>query len=100
LGQSVEHLVCSPNSKGLTTLLKINSNPLQSKKYQHKIKGHNPRVDLCPLIEQKIKKFWGFFGEVGFWVFLGKKEEIGVFGWPAVGGHGGEGPAVVSRWWG
>jgi hypothetical protein len=22
-----------------------------------------------------------------------------MFGWPAVGGHGGEGPAVVSRWW-
>jgi hypothetical protein len=64
--------VCSPNSKGLTTLLKINSNPLQSKKYQHKIKGHNPRVDLCLLIEQKIKKFRGFLEKLGF-RFFGKK---------------------------
>jgi hypothetical protein len=56
-------------------------------------------VDLCPLIEQKIKNL-GFFGEVGFRVFFGKKREIAVFGWPAVGGHDGEGPAVVSQWWG
>jgi hypothetical protein len=31
---------------------------------------------------------------------VGEKREIGVFGWPAVGGYGGEGPEVVSRWWG
>jgi hypothetical protein len=92
--------LCSPNSKGLATLLKINSNPLQSKKYQHKIKGHNPRVDLCPLIEQKIKNFWGFFGEVGFRVFLGKKRgNRGV--WVAGGGwarwrRAGGGVSVVG----
>jgi hypothetical protein len=36
------------------------------------------------------------------WVsgWLGTKREIWGFGWPAVGGYGGEGPAVVSRWWG
>jgi hypothetical protein len=36
------------------------------------------------------------------WVsgWLGTKREIWEFGWPAVGGYSGEGPAVVSRWWG
>jgi hypothetical protein len=88
LGQYVEHLVCSPKSKGLATLLKINSNPLQSTKTQHRIKGRNPRVDLCPLIEQKIKRNWGFFWRSWVSGFVGKKWGLkgilvagGGFGW-------------------
>jgi hypothetical protein len=35
------------------------------------------------------------------WVsgWLGTKWEIWDFGWPTVGGYGGEGPAVVSGGW-
>jgi hypothetical protein len=29
---------------------------------------------------------------------FGTKREIGVFGWPAVSGYGGEWSKVVSRW--
>jgi hypothetical protein len=35
------------------------------------------------------------FGWVG-----GEKSEFWGFGWPAVGGYGGEWPAVVFWWWG
>jgi hypothetical protein len=33
-------------------------------------------------------------------VGLGKKSEFWGFGWPAVGGYGGEWPAMVFWWWG
>jgi hypothetical protein len=90
--------VCTSKIKGLRTFLKLSPTPCNLQKTQHIIKGHNPRVDLCPLIEQKIKKIWGFF--LRNWVSggLGTKWEIWDFGWPAVSGHGGERPAVVF-WW-
>jgi hypothetical protein len=31
---------------------------------------------------------------------MGTKWEFWVFGWPAVGGYGGELPAAVFWWWG
>jgi hypothetical protein len=40
------------------------------------------------------------FGEVGFRGMLEKKRENRGNGWPAVGGYGGEWPAVVFWWWG
>jgi hypothetical protein len=74
-------------------------NPLQSIKKTTQNQGAQSKSGLVPLIEQKIKKNGGFWVK---WVsgWLGTKWEIWDFGWPAVGGYGGEGPAVVSRWWG
>jgi hypothetical protein len=79
-----------PKNKGFKNPFEIKPNPLQfTKKSQHRIKGHNPRVDLYPLIEQKIKFgvffFFFFLEKLGFgWV--GDKMEIWGFGWPAVSG--------------
>jgi hypothetical protein len=84
LGQFVEHLVCIPKIKGLRTLLKNAQPPAKTNKNQHRIKGHNPREDLCLLIEQKIKQFGGFFGEIGFrvgWGQNGKSEILGGRRW-------------------
>jgi hypothetical protein len=71
----------------------------KKKKNQHKIKGHNPRVDLCPLIEQKIKKIGGFLEKLGFGFFGKKKGNWGV--WVAGGGwaqwrRAGGGVSVVG----
>jgi hypothetical protein len=55
-------------------------------------------VDLCPLIEQKIKNL-GLFSKNWVSGGLGIKWEFWGFGWPAVGGFGGEWPAVVFWWW-
>jgi hypothetical protein len=49
-------------------------------------------VDLCPLIEQKTKKFGGFLEKLGFGECWKKKREIGDFGgrrWSFGGGEGG-----------
>jgi hypothetical protein len=69
---------------------------------QHKIKGHNTRVESCPLIEQKkIKKKMGDLKEkLGFRVFWEKKREIGDV-WVAGGGwarwrRAGGGVSVVE----
>jgi hypothetical protein len=50
------------------------------------------------LIEQKMKKM-GDFRRIGVSGFVWEKREMGVFGWSAVGGLIGEGPAVVIWWW-
>jgi hypothetical protein len=44
-------------SKNQIQLPAINKNPTQNQ-------GHNPRVDLCPLIEQKMKKLGDFLGKL------------------------------------
>jgi hypothetical protein len=77
----------------------LSPTPCKNKNNQHRIKGHNPREDLCPLIEQKIKKLGLFWKD---WVSggLGTKWEFWGFGWPVVSGYGGEWPAVVFWWWG
>jgi hypothetical protein len=75
-------------------------NPLQKMDHnQHKTIGHNPRVDLCPKSIKKYEKM-GALREKWVSVWLGTKREIWGFGWPAMGGYGGEGPVVVSWWWG
>jgi hypothetical protein len=55
------------------------------------------------LIEQKIEKIGGFLEKLGFGDWLGKKREIGEFGWPAVGGYGrrtaGGDVLVVGEGW-
>jgi hypothetical protein len=51
------------------------------------------------LIEQKNQKLgflWRSWASGG----MGTKWEFWGFGWPAVGGYGGELPAVVFWWWG
>jgi hypothetical protein len=83
LGNFVEHLVGSPNSKGWRTQLKLSPTPAKTRKTNTESKGHNPRVDLCPLIEQKIKNF-GYFRKLGFgWV----GDKMGILGiWVAGSG--------------
>jgi hypothetical protein len=87
-----------PEFKGLRTRPRLSPTPCKNKKNQHRIKGHNPIEDLCPLIEQKIKKIGGFWRS---WVSggLGIKWGFWEFGWPAVVGYGGDWPAVVFWWW-
>jgi hypothetical protein len=63
----------------------IKPNPLQkTQKTNTESKGHNPRVDLCPLIEQKNKKFGVIFEKLGFgWV----GDKMGILGiWVAGSG--------------
>jgi hypothetical protein len=84
-----------PENKGFKNPFEIKPNPLQKlKKTNTESKGHNPRVDLCPLIEPKIKNL-GLFSKNWVSGGLGIKWEFWGFGWPAVGGFGGEWPAVV-----
>jgi hypothetical protein len=51
-----------------------------------------------PKNSKKIEEKMGFFWRIGFSGNVGEKGEIGVFGWPTVGGYGGKWPEVVSRW--
>jgi hypothetical protein len=81
LGQSVEHLVCSPNSKGLTNLLK-NAKPPAKKidRNQHKNNWAQSKSGFVPKINQNNKKIGCFerkmdfglvgdkTGNLGFWV--------------------------------
>jgi hypothetical protein len=92
--------VCAPKIKGLRTLLKLSPTPCNSQKTQHRIKGHNPRVDLCPLIEQKIKKFGGFLEKLGFGWVGDKMGNLGI--WVATSEWvrwrmAGDGVAVVGE---
>jgi hypothetical protein len=69
---------------------KIEPNPLQKHENTNtESKGHNPRVDLCPLIEQKKSKIGGFVEKLGFgW----DGDKMGILGfWVADGGW---------VWWG
>jgi hypothetical protein len=91
LGQSVEHLVCSPKIKGFNNPFEIKPNPLQKQQTNTKSIGHNPRVDLCPL-KQKVKKI-GDFLENGFRVGWGQNGKFGI--WVASGGWVVE----KGRWW-
>jgi hypothetical protein len=92
-----------PKNKGLENPAKIEPNPPQKlEKTNTESKGHNPRVDLCPLIEQKIKKFGVIFEKLGFgWV----GDKMGILGiWVACGGWvrwrlAGGGVAVVGKVW-
>jgi hypothetical protein len=100
LGQFVEHLVCAPKIKGLRNLLKNAQPPVKTNKNQHKIKGHNPREELCLLFEQKIKQFGGFMQKLGFgWV----GDKMGNLGIWVAGGEwvwwrmAGDGVAVVGE---
>jgi hypothetical protein len=68
------------------------------KKNQHSIKGHNPRVESCPLIEKNSKNL-GVFEEFGFRVVFEKNGKNGANGRPEVGGYGGGRPAMVFWWW-
>jgi hypothetical protein len=72
--------VCAPKIKGLRTLLKNAQPPAKIIKNQHRINGHNPKEELCPLIEQKIKQFGGVFGEIGFRVGWGQNGKFGDLG--------------------
>jgi hypothetical protein len=91
--------VCTPKIKGCKTQPKFSPTPCKSQKTNTESKGHNPRVDLCPLIEQKMKKM-GDFRRIGVSGGMGEKWEFWANGQPAVGGYGGEGPAVMFWWWG
>jgi hypothetical protein len=110
-GLSVEHLVCTPKIKGWRTQLKIKPTPCKnSQKTNTESKGHNPRVDLCPLIEQKMKKM-GDFRRIGYRVGWGQNGNFGVMGgrrwvgmvetdrrWCSGGGGGGGWWWVVVFW--
>jgi hypothetical protein len=103
LGQFVENLVYSPKSKGLETPFKQAQPPAKTHKQPTQNQRAQSQSGLVPLIEQKIKKkMGGFLGEMGFGIYWEKTGNIGVWR-PAVGGYGGEGPAVVSggwrKWW-
>jgi hypothetical protein len=56
-------------------------------------------MELCPKIVKNLRKmrYLGDFGFSGFWEEMGEKWEMGQTGG---GVDGGEGPTVVSRWWG
>jgi hypothetical protein len=56
-------------------------------------------MDLCPKPTRKMKKIEEFLRN-GFSGKMGEKMENRAFGWPAVGGYGGEWPEMFSRWWG
>jgi hypothetical protein len=62
----------------------LSPTPCKNKNNQHRIKGHNPREDLCPLIEQKIKKIGVILERLGFgWV----GDKMGILGIWVAGGE-------------
>jgi hypothetical protein len=95
--------VCNPKPKGFRTLPQIKSNPPANRKNPTRIKGHNPREDLCPLIEQKNEKNWGIFR--GKWVsgFVGnqwgKEGKLGGRRWVWVGEKGRRWCRRWVWWW-
>jgi hypothetical protein len=66
LGQFVEHLVCSPNSKGLTTLLKNAQPPAKIEHNQPKNNWAQSKSGFVPKINQKNEKIGCFERKMGF----------------------------------
>jgi hypothetical protein len=91
--------VCAPKIKGLRTLLKNAQPPAKLTHNQHNNLG-TIQEWICAQNQPKILRKMEDFEENGFWVGWGQKGKFGDFGWPAVGGHSGERPAVVFWWCG
>jgi hypothetical protein len=90
LGNFVEHLVGSPNSKGWRTQLKLSPTPCKNTPNTQKTNGTQSKNGVVPKTTKKNEENGrnGFFGKIG-----GKMENRAERR-PAVGGMVGERPAV------